>query len=70
MKQEQLKQFKKWYGASGNVMQLIKEVERLQLVFAFHCDIGNLSISQVATALNMSKAEVTDLMKKLPERKG
>lgn len=30
MNQEELEQFKRWYGASRNVMRLITEVERLQ----------------------------------------
>lgn len=47
----------------------IKEVERLQLSFAYQYHIGNLSLAQVATALNMSQDEVMELMRKLPERR-
>lgn len=46
--------------------RLKAEVNRLKLSFAFQCHIGNLSLAQVATALNTSQSEVIELMRKLP----
>lgn len=51
-------------------LDLVAEVERLRLVFAFHCQTGTLSLAQTATALNMSQTEVIELMRKLPKYEG
>lgn len=73
MNQERLDEINRIYHSSGRGMmwdtirELAAEVERLRLVFAFHCNTGTLSLAQTATALNMSQTEVMELMRKLPK---
>lgn len=72
MNQERLDKIKRIHPGADRglimdtIRELVAEVERLRLVFAFHCKTGTLSLAQTATALNMSQDEVMALTRKLP----
>lgn len=52
--------------AREDIPVLISEIKRLRLSFAYQCSIGNLSVAQVATALNISQDEVRELIRRIP----